>query len=42
MLEFLLGERTLMRSGFMLNFAENIGIDLAVEGSIEGIMKCFP
>ena len=31
-----------MRSGFMLNFAENIGIDLAVEGSVEGIMKCFP
>jgi len=30
-----------MRSEFMLDFTEDIGIDLVVEGSVEGIMKCF-
>jgi len=42
LLEFLLGERTPTRSGFILDFAEDIGIDLVVEGSVESIMKCFP
>jgi len=42
LLEFLLRERTPMRSGFTLDFAEDIGIDLAVGGGVEGIMKCFP
>jgi len=42
LLEFLLGERTPTRSGFMLDFTEDIGIDLVVEGGVEGIMKCFP
>ena len=26
-----------MRSGFTLNFAKDIGIDLAVESSVEGV-----
>jgi len=42
LLEFFFGERTPTRSGFMLDFAEDIGIDLAVEGGVEGIMKYFP
>jgi len=42
LLEFLFGERTPTRSGFTLDFAEDIGIDLAVEGNVEDIMKCFP
>jgi len=28
-----------MRSEFMLDFTEDIGIDLVVEGSVEGIMS---
>jgi len=39
--EFLFGERTPTRSGFMLDFAEDIGTDLIVEDSVKGIMKCF-
>jgi len=42
LLEFLFGERTPTRSGFTLDFAEDIGINLAVEGNVEDIMKCFP
>jgi len=42
LLEFLFGERTPMKSGFTLNFTEDIGVDLVVEGGVEGIMKCFP
>jgi len=42
LLKFLFGEKTLTRSRFTLDFAEDIGIDLAVEGGVEGIMKCFP
>ena len=30
-----------MRSGFTLDFAKDIEIDLAVEGGVEGIIKCF-
>jgi len=37
LLEFLFGERTPMRSGFTLDFAKDIGIDLAVESSVEGV-----
>jgi len=42
LLEFLLRERTPTKSGFMLDFTEDIGIDLAAEGGVEDIMKCFP